>query len=372
MLRGINRIFHEALTSGSREELEQVCLDVAKTLTGASQGFLFVPDRSERQNGEHDAARPFATGNFKALCERVLRQGETVIANDMAQHLHEAGDSTQSEAPPNAFMGVPLKQDEQTIGMIGLADREGGFREWEVEMMESLAPSILHALKGRRADRTSGQEDARLSAALDRKRHLATELQHRMRNMLAVTRSVFTRTAARGGSVEEMLDHFRGRLDALARTQLLLLQGPQGEVQLEDLIRDELLSIGITASDALLIEGPEVFLDSHTAELLGLAFHELTTNAVKFGAMKVPDAWLRVTWSLEEKASAAPRLRILWEEHGVPAVAVHPQRGFGTEFIEEALPYRIGAQTQLDILGGGVRCRISLALQQESRFTAPE
>jgi PAS domain S-box-containing protein len=195
-----------------------------------------------------------------------------------------------------------------------------------------------------------------------RQQELVAELQHRTRNVLTIVRSVFNRTVEAGGPLEEVVDHFRGRLDSLARTQVMVTQSPQGGLDLESLVRDELLSVGIGDGTTLSIAGPEVRLMPPAAESIGLAIHELTTNSVKYGALRTPGATLTICWSVEG-AGAARRLSFAWVERGVPAVSVAPERaGFGRELIEEALPYRLGAETRLDFKGGGVTCRIVLPL----------
>jgi len=193
---------------------------------------------------------------------------------------------------------------------------------------------------------------------------LVAELQHRVRNMLTVVRSVFGQTVASGSEIGDIADHFRGRLDALARTQVIVTRTAEGDVDLEDLIRDELLSVGATDESRIRVGGPDVALNSKTAEALGLAIHELTTNAVKYGALKFSGATLDITWSIEMDQGRNRRLALNWVEQGVPAVPTKPAReGFGRELIEEALPYRLGAETKLEFLGGGVRCHISVPLQ---------
>ncbi|MGU7837812.1 HWE histidine kinase domain-containing protein, partial [Escherichia coli] len=92
------------------------------------------------------------------------------------------------------------------------------------------------------------------------------ELQHRVRNILTVVRSVFARTVETGRSIEEIADHFKGRLDAMARTQAVVTQTASGTVDLENLIRDELLSVGITDGVRLSISGPDLPLPASVAE----------------------------------------------------------------------------------------------------------
>ncbi|WP_336868740.1 sensor histidine kinase [Sphingomonas sanguinis] len=195
----------------------------------------------------------------------------------------------------------------------------------------------------------------------ERQETLVAELQHRVRNILTIVRSIFTRTVENGGPLDEIADHFRGRLDSLARTQVVATQTRSGRVDLENLIRDELLGVGAIEDDRLSIEGPDVALPADTAESLGLAIHELTTNALKYGALRHPAGRLHIAWHLEHGSNGKCELIVKWDETGVPAMPVPPARqGFGTELIREALPYGLGARTRLDFRGGGVLCVITL------------
>lgn len=192
---------------------------------------------------------------------------------------------------------------------------------------------------------------------------LVGELQHRVRNMLTVVRSVFSQTADSSDELDQVVSHFRGRLDALARTQVIVTRNADGTADLGNLIRDELLSVGASEGPKLTIDGPDIALPSKAAESIGLAIHELTTNALKYGALKMASASLSVTWTANLDKGNSRRLILTWLEQGVPAVSTKPSReGFGRELIEEALPYRLGAETKLEFLGGGVRCTICVPL----------
>ncbi|WP_326522732.1 PAS domain-containing protein [Sphingomonas sp.] len=205
----------------------------------------------------------------------------------------------------------------------------------------------------------------------ERQQLLVAELQHRVRNILTVVRSVFGRTVEAGGDVEQVGDHFKGRLDALARTQVVVTQSATGLVDLENMIRDELLSVGVSDGPKLAIEGPDVALPSKEAEAIGLALHELTTNALKYGALRQDAGKLLISWKINSDYGIEDRLVLTWTEQGVPAVPLKPSReGFGRELIEEALPYRLGAETKLEFRGGGVCCTISLPLPERDASAA--
>jgi two-component sensor histidine kinase len=196
-------------------------------------------------------------------------------------------------------------------------------------------------------------EAAAREAALER------ELQHRVRNMLAIIRSVFTRTIETAETLQSAADHFTGRLDTLGRYQSLLARRPDGVVDLEMLVWDELLTLGFDGSSRVAVRGSTVLLPLKVAELVGIAVHELATNAVKFGALSVHDGRLAVSWEISPETMG---LSLKWVETGVAVVASAPLRtGFGREYIEAALPYELNAKTSFELRPGGLLCQIDVS-----------
>lgn len=193
---------------------------------------------------------------------------------------------------------------------------------------------------------------------------LEGELQHRVRNMLGRIRSVFSRTMDAATSLEEATDHFRGRLDTLSKYHGEVTRSPTGTVDLETLVLDELLNVGPGNESHVSVEGPPVALSHKAAENIGMAVHELVTNALKFGALSERNGHLAVHWQVSEAPDS--RLSIEWRESGVPIVASAPRHsGFGREFIEQALPYQLNADTSFELRPGGLLCRLNMLLEQE-------
>ncbi|RST30314.1 PAS domain S-box protein [Sphingomonas ginkgonis] len=197
----------------------------------------------------------------------------------------------------------------------------------------------------------------------ERQQVLLGELQHRVRNILAVVRSVYDRTVEADGGLDEIADSFRGRLDSLARTQVVVTQSATGEVELGQQIREELESVGADEGGQLSLGGPRLLLAPKIAESLGLAIHELLTNALKYGALKEASARLAVEWKVSPEPEGARRLDLSWSEDGLSQLQPEPRRrGFGSELITEALPYALDARTSLTFGRDSVRCSISVPL----------
>ena len=180
---------------------------------------------------------------------------------------------------------------------------------------------------------------------------LLADFRHRVKNLMAVVRSIARRTAQSAASLEEFSDHFDGRLETLTRTFRILSRTVAFDIDLEELVREELLSHA--AGDRVLVEGPHLRLSQTAAEALALAIHELAVNAVKFGALS-GSGNLSITWAREDAG-----LRLVWRETGVAMLDPKPRhRGFGREWIEQGLFYQLKARTSLEFQPGGVVCTI--------------
>jgi len=196
-------------------------------------------------------------------------------------------------------------------------------------------------------------------AAATRQKVLVNELQHRARNLLGVITAVADRTVKQGGSVEA----FEDRLQALGRAQGLLSKGGSDTVEVGALLRAELAVHADVAAGRVTIAGPGVHLRARQVQNFALAVHELTTNAVKYGALKIETGRLVASWEIVLDKRERRRLALSWVESGV---AIEPEkvtrRGYGTELIREALAYALEAEVDYELGADGVRCRIEMPI----------
>jgi two-component sensor histidine kinase len=194
------------------------------------------------------------------------------------------------------------------------------------------------------------------------------ELQHRTRNLLSVVQSVANQTIRSSTSLEVFGTQFGSRLRALSRVQSLLARVEDQVIDLHALVTAELAahSEGDLTGAKITIGGPSVPLPPTAAQALGLALHELTTNAVKYGALAQPAGKLEVTWELKAKKPVT-EIAIQWRESGVymPSIGAPKRKGYGSELIERALPYQLSAKTQLEFGPDGVRCEIVVPVSTE-------
>src|SRR5262249_21746034 len=138
----------------------------------------------------------------------------------------------------------------------------------------------IQSLREKLAERGATVERLQRQADMTR-----TGVQHRLRNLLANVRSIASHTAEHAHDVGEFIAHFDGRLGALARCESMLNRGADMRADLEELVREEFLAHAVDSRANILIEGANVRLNTRTAEAMALAIHELTSNAVKFGAL---------------------------------------------------------------------------------------
>jgi PAS domain S-box-containing protein len=209
-----------------------------------------------------------------------------------------------------------------------------------------------------------GQDVTARMRAQEHERMLLAELQHRVRNTLAVVRSIARRTAESSATVEEMSDHLQGRLAAFSRVQAAVTRDPTGGVDLTNLVEDELLAHATREGPRLRIEGGDIALQPKAAESISLAIHELTTNAVKYGALSGRTGAVEVRWGLENGGGGGERLRFEWVERGAAPPANDARPGFGTELLLRTLPYELDAETRMDFNADGMRFEMLVPAQR--------
>ena len=188
--------------------------------------------------------------------------------------------------------------------------------------------------------------------------NVPSALRHQVRNSLALMRAILRKSAETSTSVEDYAAHTEGRFDALLRVQTLLIAALDDGIPLATLIADELVTHAIHESQCTTIEGPPVILGAKSAQLLGLAFHELAVNAIKFGALATREGRLSVSWSVP--ADIELKLVLVWEETGMKGLAPPTVRGIGIDALENMLPYQMGSEVASEFRPEGLRCTIRL------------
>jgi PAS domain S-box-containing protein len=196
-------------------------------------------------------------------------------------------------------------------------------------------------------------------------RLLMRELTHRSKNLLAVIQAMARQTARHVGSIDAFLMQFGARLQALATSHDLLVQESWYGVSLSELVRSQLGHHLDRVGTQVSLEGPPVVLKPEAAQSLGLALHELATNAAKYGALSVPSGHVSILWT-RMPANEGHGVEIFWHEQNGPKVKQPKQRGFGSMVIEQNLTRALDAEVTMDFTPGGLRCRIVIPVMQLS------
>jgi PAS domain S-box-containing protein len=197
-------------------------------------------------------------------------------------------------------------------------------------------------------------------SAAEHQEFLLSEMQHRVRNMFAVIRSIVRRTGDSSESVQDFASHLEGRIASLARVQSVVTRDPLAGFDLAELVADELRAGAAHEGRQFSLSGPSVRIRAKAAESIGLALHELATNALKYGALTLPRGFIRIAWRLEDVDSST-WLVLDWIETGMSGCVPGTQRvGFGTVLLEQMLPYDLGARVVSRFEPSGLRCEIRL------------
>ena len=186
---------------------------------------------------------------------------------------------------------------------------------------------------------------------------LMAELSHRVKNTLATVISIAQKSFQDMGSLDEARASFEGRIRALAQTHSRLAETSWAGADLRAVIEDEVSPYRHGQGEDISLTGPELRLTPKSAIILGMAFHELATNAAKYGALSVADGRVDVTWGV---SGPGGQLMISWVERGGPPVASPRRRGFGRFLLERGLAVELQGKVQLDFDPEGLHCVIAL------------
>jgi PAS domain S-box-containing protein len=192
---------------------------------------------------------------------------------------------------------------------------------------------------------------------------VAREAIHRVKNILTIIDVIARRTASEASSLNEFMPQFTDRLHALAKSHDLLLVS-QGHASLGQLLEAELAAWD-SSGRTCLVDGPRVELDETATSLLGLAFHELTTNAAKYGALASPRGSVHVQWFVDASAI----VHFTWKEEGGPAVQPLCRDGFGSRLLTKIVPHKLSGRAELLFAADGLVYRLTFPLSTKAFLT---
>lgn len=224
------------------------------------------------------------------------------------------------------------------------------FTSAEQRVAEAVRTSLLEVVlllaEGRESDQARAHERQDL---------LIAELNHRVRNVLSLVRSLITRTRGAALTHEAFAETLEGRVQALARAHDQLTMKRWGPAEIEPLVRAEARAYLADSGDRIRLSGPNVSLEPAAFNTLSLVLHELITNCAKYGALS-DSGHVDLRWGIDVDGS----LLITWRETGGPPVRAPSRKGFGTTIIERSIPYDLGGRARASYKLGGFEAEFTI------------
>jgi len=212
------------------------------------------------------------------------------------------------------------------------------------------------------------RDQTRRRMAEERQALLAQELAHRVKNTLAIVQAISSQTLAGEVPFAVARESFNARLMALARAHDVLMNGSWTEASLLDLVASTASLHGNQDPQRFHFAGPDIRVGPRAALAFALVLHEMSTNAVKYGALSVPNGKVSVLWETVEDTSD-PELWFRWEEAGGPPVLPPAKRGFGSRLIEHSFSQHSGGVVKVEYATAGVRLSVKFPLASLQRAT---
>jgi PAS domain S-box-containing protein len=347
-----------AADTGSFEEALRACLEAICNLTGWPVGHALILKGGARAQLVSAAVWHEEAEGVAAALRQATEDLTFTVGVGLPGMVLETGKpawiSDADEAPNfprkglgfGAAFGFPVKSEGRIIAVLEFFAYERARPDPEL----MLVVRTLGEQVGRVLERKRTEEHQQL---------LLNELNHRVKNTLAVVQSVANQTF-RGIADPATKQAFESRLSALAAAHDLLTTENWESAALVDVVRKTGAGCGADES-RVSIEGPDIRVPPKTAVSLAMALHELCTNATKYGGLSTAEGKVTVSWSIESSVDG-PQLRLLWRESGGPPVSAPTSRGFGSRMIERALASELGGIVRLDFHAEGLQCLVEAPL----------
>jgi PAS domain S-box-containing protein len=263
-------------------------------------------------------------------------------------------------------MATALREDRPVRGAEAIAERPDGTRVPFIPY-----PTPLHDQSGTLVGAVNMLVDiTERKRAEEQQALLVRELHHRVKNMLSTVLAIMGPTARASANVEDFQRAFSGRISSLAKTHSRLADDQRQVIAFRTLLRNELDPYDDGSGRRVELDGPAVDLPSDIAVPLGMAVHELTTNAAKYGGLSVLGGSVAVAWRLV-RAGGRRQLAFDWIERDGPPVEPPIRRGFGSQLLERVLKGQIGASARLDFAAEGLRAHVLVPLREMTAAPAP-
>jgi PAS domain S-box-containing protein len=211
-------------------------------------------------------------------------------------------------------------------------------------------PSLALALVTNMTERRRQEEQITL---------LMREVNHRSKNMLSLVQAIARQTLA--ANPQDFLDHFGKRVEALAASQDLLVKNAWKGADFNELVRSQLAHFDDLIGKQIELQGPPLFISASAAQVIGMALHELATNAGKYGALSAPGGRVDIAWHIEHDEGVQEKFLMHWREQCPHPISVPARQGFGSTVISSMAEMSLGAIIRLDYPATGLTWQLSCA-----------
>jgi two-component sensor histidine kinase len=362
------------------DRLVQEITDAGRELTGAEVGAFFynvIDDTGSHYSlftlsgAPREAFTSVGMPRKTQLSQPTFR-GEAVVRADDITADPRFGENEPHHGfpaghwPVRSYLAVPVisRTGEVIGGLLFGHSQVAVFDEQSEHSVVALAGHAAIAMDNARLFKASQDEIAARKKIEEHQKLLLDELNHRVKNTLATVQSIAAQTIRSSPEPRAFRQAFEARLIALSQAHNLLSLSNWRGVELTDLVRRELTPHGIDDPNRISVAGERVTLPPAIAVAIGMALHELATNAARHGALSSTTGKVEVSWSASSSASAR-HLQIIWKESGGPMVHEPKRRGFGSRLIEQGLKHDLHGEAKLSFESSGLKCVIEAVLPAE-------
>lgn len=296
----------------------------------------------------------------RSIClSAMLQPGLTVVQNLLEDRRFSRNPLVVEEPHLRFYAGAVLETPKGLpLGALCVLDTvPRSLTDEQAFTLQTLSRQVMSQMELRRAIAEKDEVLAASRRIEERQALLVRELHHRVKNTLATVQALVGATGRSSGSFEEFYTSFSNRISSLAKTHNLLTEDYWQAAPLRDLALNELKPFAESRKPRFMLIGPPIELSADLAVPIGMALHELTTNAVRHGALSVPDGYVEVRWDIIAD-DGGRRLQLEWKERGGPPASPPTQEGFGSTLLRRVLPMQVNADVQIDFDAEGLRFRL--------------
>ncbi len=317
---------------------EDEFMDLVRALNGTAAGRVYATERIARIVPAASAYAQAAAGLLALPISRSPRDYVVLFRQEIVRTVRWAGDPRDKplEHGPDGPRLSPRKSFESWSELVRGTSQP--FTAAEVGVAETLRATLIEVVL-----RLSDAAHIERRQAAERQELLIAELNHRVRNILALIRGLVHQTRGASETAEDYVRELEGRIQSLARAHNQITADRWGPAPLKGLIETEAAAYLARRSNRVRTSGPDVLLDPQAFATLALVIHELMTNSAKYGGLS-DSGGVVVDWKLDADGD----LLIHWREQGGPPVQAPTRQGFGTTIIQRSIPFDLGGKAAVD------------------------